>query len=65
MTAYVPTYDHGRKITAIDTNKARRLSDNSILYNGRIYGGDAFTTHEAAARYWQRERIDRSEYAAI
>ena len=41
MKLYVPTYENDKRTYAeIDSNKARRITQHSILYMGMLYDAD-------------------------
>lgn len=57
MTAYLPTYDAGRRGAAkIDSAASRRLPHGTILQHGALYHCDGvlYRTHDAATASWDR-----------
>lgn len=57
MTAYLPTYDAGRRGAAkIDSTASRRLPHGIILQHGMLYhcDGTLYRTHDAAMAAWDR-----------
>lgn len=60
MIVYVPVYDNGRKVAAINSAKARYFKtpgyNGTILYYGICYNGEhIFTTEAAAWAWWNKE----------
>lgn len=63
MIIYVPTFDHTRKVQAIDSTKARLFKNSpvaltrfTICYYGTLYNGDNIYSTEAGAwADWQRD----------
>lgn len=56
MIAYLPIYDHGHKIAAINSATSRRLPHGSIVQHGTVYHCDGYLyrTQDAAAAAWDR-----------
>ena len=61
MKLYVPTYENGKRTYAeIDSNKARRITNHSVLYMGTIYNADhCYNSPDGVWLYW-----DKNDYAA-
>lgn len=68
MIVYVPVYDNGKKVAAIDTEKARYFHtpgySATVLYFSTFYNGEYLATDEAGAvAYWQRDYKTMEKYA--
>ena len=61
MKLYVPTYENDKRTYAeIDSSKARRITQHSILYMGMLYNADhCYNSLDGVRLYW-----DKNDYAA-